>query len=112
MLKVRYEHKYKNTNKTQFNGNACYALRCAVLHSGNLELEAVLIRKFRLSIHDHSGSIAVDKFDDETIDLNVISLIDNLVEGAEKSYILSSDKTYYNKFTYSIVDYTDALKIV
>lgn len=92
--------------KIDFNGESCYHLRCAVLHSGNLKLEKDKIKDFHLSVYDYSGGTGVDKFEDGKVNLDVIILITNLVNVAEDFYKNSPTPEAFDDFSYSIEDYT------
>lgn len=83
---------------TKFDGNACYLLRCALLHSGNTDLiDKKGNRKtdqFELGISGispHCGDAAVcdvsgNKAHSIYISINIVGLIDSLISGA-KEYI-------------------------
>lgn len=85
---------------TKFDGDTCYRLRCALLHSGNLDLK------------DKSGNRRIDWFELNTsgyrntavcnvsstsasnvwVSINVIDLIDSLVDGATEFIAANTGK--------------------
>lgn len=89
---------------TKFDGNACYLLRCALLHSGNTDLkDSKGCRKidwFQLCISDispHCGDayvcdVSSEKAHNVWVSINVIGLIDSLISGAKEYIELNKDK--------------------
>lgn len=81
------------SGKADFNGNICYALRCAYLHSGNLDLNGkhqTSIDRFELCLSSgylQSGdSYGCYRTDGKVIEVhrrvNIINLLNGLVQGA------------------------------
>lgn len=95
--KVIYDPKdekfYKYEKLLKFDGNLCYALRCAVLHSGNYKVEKnkSKITRFELCMNEgefQSGeSEGVYESDGEIVEVhkrvNVILLLQSFIKGTK-----------------------------
>ena len=91
-------------DNTKFDGANCYALRCALLHSGNTYLQNIkgkkTIDRFELntSIHSPYSSDAVvcditeDGVSNVYVTLNVVGLIDSLLAGAIEYISMNKNK--------------------
>ena len=94
--------------KSKFDGDNCYALRCALLHSGNTNLKDHPIGKidsFSLCVSETSSccgeSYICDVSDNGSgnsdVTLNVIGLIDCLLASAEEYMSKNQEKISQNK---------------
>ena len=87
----------KSVSASKFDGQKCYALRCALLHAGNTELNITNVNKFELcvsGISNHCGDTFICNVSDNQatniqICLNVVGLIDAMLMGA-KNYLDST----------------------
>ena len=113
----KYEGKYKEAYLgTEFDGKACYSLRCAFLHSGNTFIENkkldVKINHFDLchtskvdsgiyaDMHGITTSPTEIKF---SARLDVRSLCINLYKAAENYYQLHSNKNLFADHSIQII---------
>ncbi len=105
------------TYRIKFNGNVCYALRCAILHTGSTVIEfenkkdklKARIDKIELCINSESNfdnqygeSSSIVTFSDNTksirIRVNIITLIKNILAGYKtflKENNIDKDKLFY-----------------
>ena len=94
----------KGIEATKFDGENCYLLRCALLHSGNTDLKDNKgnrkIDLFELCVSQtsiHCGDASVcDVSTNGThnvyVSVNVVGLIDSLIAGAKEYIVTNSDK--------------------
>ncbi len=98
----QYNGQYaENYHGTEFDGKACYSLRCAFLHSGNTDIEnkklEVKINQFELCLSstedngiygDHFGVTTSNYLDtvDYSVRLDVRRLCKIICDAAEKYY--------------------------
>ena len=93
--------KIRHTYKIKFNGNTCYALRCAILHSGNSYIQfndnkdriKANIDTIELCVNSQSGreeqygetiSISSNNWDNNKevkIRINIITLAETMIKG-------------------------------
>lgn len=89
----------ENIEYTWLLKEECYALRCAVLHSGNYELNEVGLIKVEIHVHKKDGENYSHIVKGEHyVDWDLIKLCETLCNAAEEYYLNSSDK---NKFDVS-----------
>ena len=111
-----YDNEYEGT---QFDGKACYSLRCAYLHSGNMDIEngklRVKINQFDLCISSTKDSgIYVDKcgvitsnYSDEivySVRLDVRKLCKVLCDAVEKYIKDFQDKEMFKEHEVRIIN--------
>jgi hypothetical protein len=111
-----YDNEYEGT---QFDGKACYSLRCAYLHSGNMDIEngklRVKINQFDLCISSTKDSgIYVDKcgvitsnYSDEivySVRLDVRKLCKTLCDAAEKYFKNHQNKGMFKEHEIHIIN--------
>lgn len=100
----------KGIEATKFDGNNCYALRCALLHVGNTNLrdhkkatiDTFILRKSDVSPHQGDVSIcnvSTDSASDIYVSLNVVGLIDALVAGA-RDYCAENNEKIQQHLSY------------
>lgn len=97
----------------QFDGESCYALRCAFLHSGNYDLKqqkgSIDIDVFRLHIdiaEKQNGVYNSYTFMDNkcTVDLDLYGLCNIIVIAAKIFYEKADDKSLFDNFTSTICE--------
>ncbi len=98
----------KGIEATKFDGYNCYALRCALLHSGNVDLEDDKGRRkidhFVLCTSEtsaHCGDSAVcdvsySGASNVYVSINVVGLIDSLIAGATEYIAANKNKIENN----------------
>ena len=80
-----------------FRAEECYALRCAVLHSGDYKPEKVELDKIYLHAHKRKGENYSHTIrDSKHIDADVIDLCENLCLAAEGYYNSIEDKARFD----------------
>lgn len=81
---------------TIFTAEECWALRCAVLHAGNYDVERVPLLKVSLHAHKRNGEnyshIVRDAY---RADFDVIYICEKLCDAAEQYYFGIDDKTQF-----------------
>ena len=117
-------NKVEDINNVVFNGEVCYLLRCAFLHSGNTEIEdekdRYHINRFELCINSKSelqyGETYGLEWEDENnklwhIRINIIEFINNMISGC-RNFINKNQNIIakYNKFI-NIIDFDNLPKI-
>lgn len=88
-----------NTTKEYnwFPNAECYALRCAVLHAGNYELEKTSLSIVEIHAHKRDGNNYSHMVKgDNYVDWDVIHLCETLCLAAEKYYLNSNKKDEFN----------------
>lgn len=104
---------------TQFEGNACYSLRCAYLHSGNMDIEdeklCVKINQFGLCISSNKDSgiysdmhgVGTSYFSNKKmykVRLDVRKLCKILCDAAEKYYKDHQNKEMFKEHEIRIIN--------
>ena len=112
----KFEGIYKNT---EFNGEVCYSLRCAYLHSGNIDLQEqnkdILINPFDLcissnqdnSIYSEMQGVTTSDFSGEkkySLRLDLRRLCNTLCDVAEKYYQKHENKKLFLEHTIHIIN--------
>lgn len=107
----KYDGEYSEVYEgTEFNGDACYQLRCSFLHSGNLnitnEKKGVKINKFELSIYGAERFGILDNGSNKTyqVRLDVKDLSRNLCDAAQRYYEQHENKELFYDYSISIIN--------
>lgn len=118
------EEKFKEVNDVVFNGDVCYLLRCAFLHSGNTQIEDEKkiydIPRFELCINSKSneqyGEAYGLQWEDDCkkswhIRINIIEFIQNMIKGC-RNFINENENLIikYDKFL-TMIDFDNLPKI-
>lgn len=110
----KYDSDYcKEYEGTEFNGNACYQLRCSFLHSGNLDIinkkRGVKINKFELSINgaERFGILDDERSKNYQVRLDIRSLCRNLCDAAQGYYEQRENKDLFHDYSISIINTVD-----
>ena len=97
----------------QFDGELCYALRCALLHEGNFELKdrygKLLIDGFKLHVDKVYGnpnihSSYLEKDEKKFIDLDAYGLCFFICSAARTFYDNYEDKAVFEKYECIVLD--------
>ena len=82
---------------TWLTANECYALRCAVLHAGDYNVENIEVSLILLHAHKRNGkNYSHTVRDSKYIDADVIDLCDRLCLAAEEYYNSVEDKDRFD----------------
>lgn len=88
------------TNITLIDGKTCWALRCAVLHSGNFYLgrgDQTLYNKITLHAHKKgSSTYKHELIDGDYVEIDVINFCQSLCEAVFEYYESVSDKSLFD----------------
>ena len=75
----------------------CYALRCAVLHAGDYNVDGVKLNEVQIHAHKRNGENYSHIIrDGNFIDIDVIELCNTLCKIAEEYYYLIDDKSQFD----------------
>lgn len=107
-VKPLYFIKNENAPNNQFDGEMCYALRCALFHSWNFELKQKPSIKFILHIDKVMGSHNVHNLyveeEKSIVDLDAYGICYYIAHAAQDYYYNHKNKKVFEKYDCVIID--------
>lgn len=87
----------ETVNVTWINRDECWALRCAVLHAGNYEIERIKLEDVHIHAHKRNGENYNHMLrDTQSADWDVILLCETLCHASEQYYKNIEEKNLFD----------------